>query len=82
MSREEILRWVLLSAYPAHEQVIRDGKISTNPRHYQPLIFSHHFAQAFWGEDWDHHRAQLLGHSDDPLSYLARFVNGGRPCAS
>jgi hypothetical protein len=74
MTDEEILRWALLTAYPVHRQVILDGKISTKPRHYTPLIYSHHFAKAFWGEDWEYHHGQLLHHSDDPLSYLARFL--------
>ena len=48
--------------------------ISTKPRHYTPLIYSHHFAKAFWGEAWEYHHGQLICHSDDPLAYLARFL--------
>jgi hypothetical protein len=74
MTDEEILRWALLTAYPAHWRVIIDGRISTNPRHYTPLIYSRHFAKAFWGDDWQYHRSQLISHSDDPLWYLERFL--------
>ena len=73
LSREDILRWALLTAYPEHWQVLLDGKISTNPRDYIPLIYSKHFAKAFWGEDWEEHRWQLLCHSGK-LAYLARFL--------
>jgi hypothetical protein len=75
MTDEEILRWALLTAYPEHGQVILDGRISTDPRHYYPVIFSDGFAKAFWGEEnWLYHRNQLLLHRDDPLSYLAEFL--------
>jgi hypothetical protein len=50
LGREEILRWALLTAYPEHWQVILDGKVSTNPWHYIPLIYSRRFTKAFWGE--------------------------------
>jgi hypothetical protein len=74
MSDEEILRWALLTAYPQHWRVILDGKISTNRWHYDPLIFSAHFAKAFWGDNWQWYRGELLRHSDDPLAYLAQFL--------
>jgi hypothetical protein len=32
------------------------------------------FARAFWGEDWEYQHWQLIRHTDDPLSYLARFL--------
>ena len=76
MTDEDILRWALLTAYPEHWQVILDGTVSTNPWHYIPLIYSKSFAKAFWGEDWEYHRWQLIRHSDGPLSYGAGF----RPC--
>jgi hypothetical protein len=74
MSREEILRWALLTAYPEYWQVILDGKVSTNPWHYTPLIYSRYFAKAFCGDDREYHHGPLIWHSDDPLAYLARFL--------
>jgi hypothetical protein len=74
MAREEILRRSLLRAYPEHEEVLRDGTLSTTPHHYIPLIYSRHFARAFWGEDWEEHHWQLLWHKRGPLAYLARFL--------
>ena len=39
-----------------------------------PLIYSKHFAKAFWSEDWAYYHSQLIGHSADPLAYRARFL--------
>jgi hypothetical protein len=47
MTDEDILRWALLTAYPERWQALLDGRISTNPRDYIPLIYSKHFAKAF-----------------------------------
>jgi hypothetical protein len=74
MSREEILRWALLTAYPEHWQVILDAPLSTKPHAYLPLIYSHHFARAFWGDGWEEHHWQLLWHKNGPLAYLERFL--------
>jgi hypothetical protein len=74
MTDEEILRWALLTAYPQRWQVIIDGRISTNPRDYLPLITSRNFAKAFFGEDWAYYRARLLRHRHK-LAYLARFLD-------
>jgi hypothetical protein len=74
MTKDEILRWALLTAYLEHWQVILDGKVSTNPWHYIPLIYSRHFAKAFWREDWEEHHRQLLWHRDGLLAYLKQFL--------
>jgi hypothetical protein len=47
LSREDILRWALLTAYPEHWQVLLDAPLSTKPHAYIPLIYSKHFAKAF-----------------------------------
>ena len=73
LSREDILRWALLTAYPEHWPLLLDAPLSTKPHDYLPLIYSDHFAKAFWGKDWEHHRWQLLRHHDK-LAYLARFI--------
>jgi hypothetical protein len=73
MSREDILRWALLTAYSEHWPVLLDAPLSTKPHDYIPIIYSKSFAQAFWGKDWEQHRWQLLRHRNK-LAYLARFL--------
>ncbi len=40
---------------------------------YHKWIFSHEFAKAYWGKEWEHH-LEFMVLEDEPLKYLEKFL--------
>lgn len=62
--------WVQIYYYKKDEQVVVD---SINFQSYNDIIFSHDFAKAFWGKDWEGH-LQIMVLKEKPLNYISLFI--------
>ena len=51
--------------------VTDDGDGDYRVRDVEAFIFSHEFAKAFWGEQWQYHLQQQVL-ADDPVIYLKK----------